>query len=289
MNSKNYFFDFAQAIAVIYDLGEANYIARIVQEDVFDHRAARDLSEKDVSLLIEIQDKLLAGQPIQYILGMADFYGLKLKVDNSVLIPRQDTETLVYEVCLLAKAMDRAQKIQILDIGTGSGCIALALKKELDLVDITAVDVSIPALNIARQNNQMNGLCVQFEQMDILDESNWARMPKYDIIVSNPPYIPPSEKALMPDNVKDNEPDLALFVPEEDALLFYRKIAQFAMLHLSGKGMLAFEINEFRAIETMSLLEEMGFLNVELKQDLSGADRVVLATKPFPQGAKKAL
>ncbi len=275
--NKQPFKTFAQAISQVYDTSEAQYIARIVQEDVFNHQ--EDLSEKEWVHLQEIQDKLLAGQPIQYILGMADFYGLKLKVDESVLVPRQDTESLVYEVILLAKAMKRDAKIKILDIGTGSGCIALALKKELDLVDITAVDVSIPALNIARHNNQVNGLCVQFEQMDILNEATWKRMPMYDIIVSNPPYIPPSEKAFMPDNVKDKEPDLALFVPEEDALLFYRKIGEFGLTHLSEKGILVFEINEFRAEQTVEVLIDLGYQNVEVKKDLSGADRVLIAKK----------
>ncbi len=285
MNSRP-FEDFAQAISSVYEIGEARYIARIVREDVFAHQTI--LSEKELKQLNEIKDKLLDKQPIQYVLGVADFYGLKLKVDKSVLIPRQDTETLVHEVILLAQAR-KGKKLSILDIGTGSGCIALALKKALDLVDVTAVDVSIPALNLARHNNQINGLCVQFEQMDILNEANWARMPKYDIIVSNPPYIPPSEKALMPDIVTINEPSLALFIPEEDPMLFYRKIGQFALSHLSEKGMLVFEINEFRATQTVDVLVNLGYQFVAIKQDLTGADRVVIATKPFPQGAKKAL
>jgi len=284
---NRHFQDFAKAISSVYNPGEARYIAKIVKEDVFNLQA--DLSEKDLVRLYEIRDKLLSGQLIQYILGMADFYGLKLQVNNSVLIPRQDTEALVHEVILLAKAMDKKEKIQILDIGTGSGCIALALKKELEGVDITAVDVSIPALNVARHNNQVNGLCVQFEQMDILKEANWKRMLKYDIIVSNPPYIPPSEKSLMPDNVVLNEPSLALFIPEEDPMLFYRKIGEFSRIHLSENGILAFEINEFRAAQTVSILKELGYQSIVVKKDLSGADRVIIATKPFPQGAKKAL
>ncbi len=285
--NKEYFDIFAQAISSLYGIGEARYIARIVREDVFG--SSEVLSEKEKILLSEIQEKLLAGQPIQYILGRADFYGLKLSVNESVLIPRQDTESLVHEVILLAKAAQAKEKIKILDIGTGSGCIALALKKELGRVEMTAIDVSIAALNVARQNNQEHGLCVQFEQLDILNEANWRRMPKYDIIVSNPPYIPPSEKVLMPDNVKDNEPELALFVPEEEPMLFYRKIGEFGLGHLAEKGILAFEINEFRATQTVAILKELGYQSVEVKKDLSGADRVIIATKPFPQGAKKAL
>ncbi len=285
--NKEYFDIFAQAISSLYDIGEARYIARIVREDVFG--SSEVLSEKEKILLREIQEKLLAGQPIQYILGSADFYGLKLSVNESVLIPRQDTESLVHEVILLAKAAQSKEKIKILDIGTGSGCIALALKKELGRVEMTAIDVSIAALNVARQNNQEHGLCVQFEQLDILNEANWRRMSKYDIIVSNPPYIPPSEKVLMPDNVQDNEPELALFVPEEEPMLFYRKIGEFGLGHLAEKGILAFEINEFRATQTVAILEGLGYQSVEVKKDLSGADRVIIATKPFPQGAKKAL
>ncbi|HHB78977.1 MAG TPA: peptide chain release factor N(5)-glutamine methyltransferase [Saprospiraceae bacterium] len=279
---------FAQAIEGLYDKGEAQSIRRIVQEDVFHGRPSSSLSDEDVALLKRIEGQLLSGRPIQYILGMADFYGLKLQVNESVLIPRQDTETVVYEVIHLAKAMKKNGKLQILDIGTGSGCMALALKKELDLVDVLAVDVSIKALNVARKNNRGLQLCVQFEQLDILDENQWGRMGTFDIIVSNPPYIPPSEKPLMPSYVKDQEPDIALFVPQDDALLFYRKIALFGCAHLSENGFLAFEINEFRAMEIVKLLEQLGYRSIAIKQDLNGADRVVYAKKPFPQGAKKA-
>lgn len=286
MSSRRYFEVFAQAISTLYEQGEAQYIARIVREDVFDGRYS--LTAKELIRLGSIQQALLDGKPIQYILGQADFYGLKLRVDGSVLIPRQDTETLVHEVIYLAQATDKGRRLRIMDIGTGSGCIALALKKELDLVDVLAVDVSIPALNIARSNNEANNLCVQFEQFDVLSEPNWSRMGQFDFIVSNPPYIPPSERVEMSHNVLAHEPGLALFVPEEDAMLFYRKIAQFGLSHLSANGFLAFEINEFRAKETVIVLAGMGYESIEVKQDLSGADRVVIAKKPFPQGAKKA-
>lgn len=278
MKNKAIYDGFIQAISPVFGLGEAQSIARIVQEDVFQNQAFDTLYPVELNRLQSIEKQLVSGIPLQYILGSADFYGMKLVVDESVLIPRQDTESLVYEVIRFAQANGNSRRIKILDIGTGSGCIALALQKEIGWADVLAVDVSIPALNIARKNNQNLNLCTQFERFDVLDESSWRRMGIFDIIVSNPPYIPPSEQAVMPQLVTENEPELALFVPEEDAYLFYRKIGAFAKKHLAENGLLAFEINEFRAEETASVLIALGF-DIEIKQDLNGADRVLQARK----------
>lgn len=273
--SKDYFNDFAKAIVVRYDFAEAASITRIIQEDVFQSRNSTALSEVDIQQLKDIESKLLAGQPLQYILGEADFYGLKLKVDDRVLIPRQDTETLVHSVIEYVRSKPWNHQVKILDIGTGSGCIALALKKELDLVDVLAVDVSIAALNLARENNQLNNLCVQFERFDLLKEESWGHLGQFDIIVSNPPYIPPSEKGLMPEHVKEYEPALALFVPEQDALLFYRKLALFGQQHLVEKGLLAVEVNEFRAKETVHVFKQHEYQEIQIVKDFAQADRVV--------------
>ncbi len=276
MTSNSIYTDFVEAIRPVFGLGEARSLARIIREDVFGHQDLDTLSFAQAKKLKVIENQLVKGIPLQYILGVADFYGLKLAVDSSVLIPRQETESLVYEVIRFAQANQSGRRIKILDIGTGSGCIALALKKEIDWADILAVDVSIPALNVARKNNQALGFCTRFEQFDVRDEKAWHRMGTYDIVVSNPPYIPPSERSQMPDYVLNNEPELALFVPEEDAYLFYRKIGEFALGHLAENGLLAFEVNEFRAQATADVIKGLGY-QVELKNDLSGAPRVLLA------------
>ncbi len=275
MSKSDHYKAFAKSLTGLYPESEALSITQIVREDVFNNRASTILENKDIRHLENISNQLVSGTPLQYILGQADFYGLKLNVNKSVLIPRQETESLVYAVLNFAKAYESASPIKCLDIGTGSGCIALALKKEFPQGDVTAVDISIAALNVARANSLRLNLCVQFEQLDILEEQHWERMGEYDIIISNPPYIPPSEKELMPIYVKDQEPAIALFIAEEDPLLFYRKIAAFALVHLSENGLLAFEVNEFRAKETAELVRNMGF-QVEIVKDMSGADRVVL-------------
>ncbi len=277
MSKPDSFRAFAKGLLKLYEEGEALSITRIVKEDVFHDKSSELLKLTEEKLLLSISNQLLMGIPLQYILGKADFYGLKLNVNKSVLIPRQETESLVYEVLNFAKLYNQERRIKILDVGTGSGCIALALKKEMPQGTVTAVDVSIDALNVARSNNLSLNLCVQFEQMDILNKSHWQRMDKYDIIVSNPPYIPPSEKAMMPVYVKEHEPAIALFSPEEDPLLFYREITRFARGHLTENGLLAFEVNEFRAQDTAELIRGLGF-DVRLVTDLNGAERVVLCS-----------
>jgi release factor glutamine methyltransferase len=217
-------------------------------------------------------------KPIQYILGEADFYRLKFKVNEHVLIPRPETEELVdliikeYQVAG-SKTQDSRQTTNILDIGTGSGCIAVALKKNISNANVSAMDVSKEALLIAKQNAQQNNVDVNFLLQNILSVENWKG--NYDIIVSNPPYICLSEKESLHKNVVEHEPHLALFVNDDDPLLFYKSIAEFALKHLNKNGKLYFEINQAFALESKQILQEKGFKNVEVIKDLNNNYRIL--------------
>ncbi len=217
-------------------------------------------------------------KPLQYILGEATFYRLKLKVNEHVLIPRPETEELVD---LIIKENQRArsknQDFSIIDIGTGSGCISIALKKNIPLASIFAMDISKEALKVAKQNAKENGVEVEFILDSILHLTSDISHPtsQFDIIVSNPPYICKSEMKTMGKNVLDYEPHLALFVENEDPLLFYKAICDFAKKHLKKDGKIYFEINQSLSSETKNLLENKGFKNVELIKDLSNNYRIL--------------
>ena len=212
-------------------------------------------------------------EPIQYILGETDFMELKLKVNSSVLIPRPETEELVNWV-----AEESPNFPRILDIGTGSGCIPLALKKLIGGAEISAVDISEKALEVAKQNAIQNNLDVHFFKTDILkwENYNWNL---FDIIVSNPPYVREIEKQKMQPNVLKYEPENALFVTNENPLIFYRKIGEFAKKHLSSKCKLYFEINEFLGKEVRELLVYLGFKNIEIRKDINGKERMISCEK----------
>ncbi len=213
--------------------------------------------------------------PIQYILGETEFYGLTFNVDESVLIPRPETEELVDWI---RKENDRSASLNILDIGTGSGCIAISLKHEFPKSVVDAFDISDQALITAQSNAYRNNLEVNFTKVDILNAPDFNR--NWDIIVSNPPYVLENEKVTIHPNVLDNEPHLALFVPDNDPLLFYRNIAQFALRQLKPGGRLYFEINRKYGNATMDLLVESGFTDIELRKDISGNDRMIKAVCP---------
>ncbi len=217
--------------------------------------------------------KLKKNVPIQYILGETEFYGLTFNVNDSVLIPRPETEELVDWI---KTENDRNANLQILDIGTGSGCIAISLKHEFIHATVDGFDISKTALETAAGNAKRNKLKVTFRQVDILNAPDFET--KWDIIVSNPPYVLENEKAEIQPNVLDNEPHIALFVPDNDPLLFYRKIAEFAQKHLQPGGKLYFEINREARKATVDLVSGMGFRNVELRKDISGNDRMVAAS-----------
>ena len=282
MTIKTIYQDFVKPLISIYGEGEAKAITRIVFEDAFkiyDENSPREFPEENLIRLKEIADRLLLHEPVQYILGEADFYGYKFKVDKNVLVPRQETEELVYWIKNTVKESFGKDVIQLLDIGTGSGCIPISLKKIIGELDVHALDVSQGALDIAKENATRNKTAITFYQQDILDQKGWERFPHFDIIVSNPPYIPYRESDLMPENVKRFEPHLALFVENDDPIVFYRMIAKFAIEKLKEGGVLFFEINEFNAPEVLSMLQNNGFTDVVLRQDLGGKDRMIRAVK----------
>lgn len=223
-------------------------------------------------------------KPIQYILGETEFYGLRLEVNESTLIPRQETEELV-ELIIIdeGKGKREQRKVRILDVGTGSGCISISLAKNIPNAEVFAIDVSEKALVTAKKNSGINKVEVNFINEDILKINDLNELPtsniqhpiKFDIIVSNPPYVRNLEKSEIKPNVLKYEPHLALFVEDTDALLFYRKIAQLAMNNLNPNSKLYFEINQYLGKETVQLLVDLGFSHVELKKDVYGNDRMI--------------
>jgi len=259
-----------------YGEGEAKSIARIVFEDVFDHgRAFEELR------FSEILQRLSAGEPVQYVLGVADFFGLKFKVSPAVLIPRQETEELVAWVLEYLKTFPPVHAPRLLDIGLGSGCIAITLKKKMPGLQLFGLEKSPTALAIAIENadrilniSLSQNHNIQLLQGDILNRSEWDLFPPLDVVVSNPPYIPHSEKSLVPEHVLAHEPALALFVDDPDPLLFYSAIADFSLEKLRPGGVLFFECNEFNATEVAKMLRQKGFSKVELRKDLAGAERM---------------
>ncbi|MGI6047061.1 MAG: peptide chain release factor N(5)-glutamine methyltransferase [Petrimonas sp.] len=231
------------------------------------------LSDAEMQKLGEIIGKLKKSEPIQYILGETDFFGLTFFVDTSVLIPRPETEELVQWIVETVKK----ESIKILDIGTGSGCIAVTLAKKMPSAEIHAWDISKDAIEIAQKNAQKNDVEVFFLEKDILQES--VSDEKFDIIVSNPPYVTEFEKTKMQENVLNFEPHMALFVPDNNALIFYEKIANFALTNLNRGGKLFFEINREKGKDIVRLLKAKGFKNIERKRDISGNERMIKAEK----------
>ena len=235
------------------------------------------------SILAQLQQE----KPIQYITGETWFYGLQFEVNENTLIPRPETEELVKWILDSQKLKDKSQKVEVLDIGTGSGCIPIALKANLSQANVSAIDVSEKALEVAKRNAQSNKVEINFIQANILEEEDLSKLPSskihhpssYNIIVSNPPYVRNLEKQEIKKNVLDYEPHLALFVEDTDALLFYRKIAELAIKNLNPNGKLYFEINQYLGKETVVLLENIGFKNIELRKDFYGNDRMIKCKK----------
>jgi release factor glutamine methyltransferase len=227
--------------------------------------------------IYNIIQQLKQNKPIQYILGIADFYELTFEVNSSVLIPRPETEELVYMIL----NDHRNATPRIIDIGTGSGCIAIALSKFWPNSTVCAVDISEAALDIARKNSERNKANVEFQKIDILSV-NIPEFELFDIVVSNPPYITTAQKKVIDANVLDYEPHLALFVPEDDPLIFYKAIARFSQKMLKKTGTLYFEINEDLPEETASAIETFGF-STELKKDIHDKYRLLKA-KPYDHG-----
>jgi len=231
------------------------------------------LSEEEFGNIKSIVERLKKYHPIQYIFGNAEFYGLPIKVSPAVLIPRNETEELVD--ILLKK--HRNEALRIIDMGTGSGCIPIALKKNEARFKLLACDISEEALELAKENAQMNNVEVEFFHYDILSEKS-LDIEKVDVIISNPPYVTTKEKELMSPNVLENEPHLALFVPNNNPLLFYRAIVLKSNSMLSTNGEIYFEINEAYGDEVLQLMECHGF-DAEILKDLNGKERMVIGQK----------
>jgi release factor glutamine methyltransferase len=279
---KQAYQQFCELTQKVYPLRETLSMARIVFEDEFgitNFEREGDFSSEETNRLEAIQVRIANNEPLQYILGQADFYGLKFRVNENVLIPRPETEELVYLVLDYAKLLQANPAIRVLDIGTGSGCIPVTLKKKLPILEVHASDISKDALEVARWNAKQNGVNVEFFENDILNIEYWDQFGNYDIIISNPPYIPLKEEVLMPLNVKDFEPEIALFVSDDKPLVFYKAISKFASRHLNNDGKLFFETNEFNAEEVVGIVKSAGFKKVKLIQDLNGKNRMVLGIK----------
>ena len=275
----------------IYDEGEAKAIARMAYEERFgltlsDIYLGKDmqLSTDDQTELQEIAKKLLQGEPIQYVLGHADFCGRTFLVNQHVLIPRPETEELCQWIVGSEKRKVISDKCSILDIGTGSGCIAITLAAEIPQAQVTAWDISAEALKVAEENAQRHNVNVTFEQADALNLPSpllfeEGKGEALSLIVSNPPYICNKEREAMAVNVLEHEPHTALFVPDDDPLLFYRAIAQYGQSALKDGGWLYFEINPFYANALMEMLDMMSYHDIEIKADQFGKQRMIRAQK----------
>jgi release factor glutamine methyltransferase len=241
-----------------------------------------EISPEDLTLLKSSTKLLEQEVPIQYILGKTEFYGFPFILNKHVLIPRPETEELVTSVLNKISKLERLhpiekeKKLKILDIGTGSGCIPISLKRSLPFAEITAIDIANEALIIAQKNASLNKVNINFIQQNILKTT--ALDDIYDIIISNPPYVRVSEKIEIKNNVLKNEPHLALFVEDNNPLIFYSKIAELAKSHLTKNGTLFFEINQYLGKETVELIKLKGFNKIQLKKDIFGHDRIIIAS-----------
>jgi len=267
IQSLNQFYDSEESKSIFYLA--ATSILKVTQSELL-VKKDKVLAQKDTDALTKVLHTLKTGKPVQQVLGEAFFYGLSLKINEDVLIPRPETEELVDWV--IKEIKDK--KESVLDIGTGSGCIPIAIKKTLPSVEVSALDISVQALKVATANASLNEADIEFIEADIL---NYSSDKKYDVIVSNPPYIRQLEKADMQENVLAHEPHSALFVSDEDPLIFYNAISDFALNNLNPDGYLFFEINEFLWAETLQILIDKRFKNIELRKDMQGKDRMIMA------------
>ncbi len=283
MKIRDYRTFFIQELTSIYDADEADSFFYLLLEDKnqlkrIDLALTPELTFSDAELLSwnAQLEQLKVESPIQYIIGSTSFYGLDFTVNANVLIPRPETEELVEWIIKENATTENANGLKILDIGTGSGCIAIALAKNLPNAKVFALDVSEKAIAIAKKNALKNNVAVTFLQQNILETEDLNQ--PFDIIVSNPPYVRNLEKHEINKNVLEHEPHLALFVADNDALVFYKKIAHLANKNGTTNGQLFFEINQYLGPETVTLLEKLNFKNIQLRQDIYGNDRMIRAT-----------
>jgi len=283
MNLKQLLHHFTKELKEIYDEQEIISIFNIIVEHISGFNKSQlmlngsaEVEEVKYSAYLQALDRLKTGEPLQYVIGDTVFYGLTFKVNPAVLIPRPETEELVdwiIERCNSALLKGGS----LLDIGTGSGCIAISLKKNLANFKVSAIDISESALTTANENARLNNTDVNFIHADIL---NYKSAEKYDLIVSNPPYITTEEQKEMHQNVLENEPHLALFVSDEKPIIFYEAIADFALGNLNINGLLCFEINEYLGKETVQMLIDKSFIDIELRKDMQGKDRMIICSAP---------
>ncbi len=298
MNAKLYRTQFIEALEPIHGMDEAESFFYLILEDK--HQMKRidlalepnfEFSDEAINVWESLVAQLKKEIPIQYLLGNTEFYGLPFIVNENVLIPRPETEELVDWIIkedrkierpkdlridgLKDRGIEGLEDLKILDIGTGSGCIAISLSKNIPDAKVFAIDVSAEALKVAKMNAEQNKVEVTFLEKDILETEDL--MEQFDVIVSNPPYVRNLEKHEIKANVLENEPHLALFVDDFDALIFYRKIALLATKNLNNDGQLFFEINQYLGKEMVDLLNELGFEDVELRKDIYGNDRMTRA------------
>lgn len=275
-----------QQLQAIYDLREGAAIAAVAIRYItgLDNTGRlvnknRQLTQAQQDSYQAISEALLLQKPLQYVLHEAPFYGMNLYVDENVLIPRPETEELVDWI--IKEVTEKGLKLNVhfsmLDIGTGSGCIPVALKKHMPGINMHALDISGNALAAATKNATKEATPIYFHLLDILDKTLWQQLDKFEVIVSNPPYITAKEAATMHNNVLQHEPHTALFVPDEQPLLFYEAIALFGLQHMQNKGVLFFEINEAYGKEIVEMLLAIGYHDIELRKDMQGKDRMIKA------------
>lgn len=277
--SDEYIFD---ALSGIYSREEIRVFIRYILEDVCNVSFAgvssckfNNLSDAQAQKIKDIVQRLRQQEPIQYILGKTEFYGLPFLVSPDALIPRPETEELVEWIV----AENKLESPKILDIGCGSGCVSVTLAKKIPGAEVHAWDVSHAALELTRKNAALNNTKVHTSQTDVLKLNGFDAV--FDVIVSNPPYVLETEKAEMEKNVLDFEPHIALFVPDSNPLLFYDKITDLALTNLSPHGKLYFEVNREKGHDVKEMLQKKGFTNAELRKDISGNNRMVRAEKPM--------
>ena len=272
---KTYFFD---TLKTVYPETEVQSFFYLLMEHYLDLKRVDvildpsfEIPETVLAILEKDLKNLQKEVPIQHLLGETSFFGLDFYVTEDTLIPRPETEELISWV--LDDLKDSSEKLRILDIGTGTGCIPITLAKHLPHVEIHAYDISEKALEIAKKNAKRNGVVVHFKKIDILEADLLDT--SFDVIISNPPYVRNLEKVEIQKNVLDYEPHLALFVSDEDPLLFYRKIAEIAKQNFTEKGVLYYEINQYLGKETVDLVEDLGFTDVELRKDIFENNRML--------------
>ena len=288
---RNYF---NETLKTIYPITEIDSFFFLLLEEYLGFRRVDivlksdfKITQETLNLLQSATKQLEQEVPLQYIIGKTEFYGLPFVVNKHVLIPRPETEELVAWVVsessrfktfnTSTKQTTDKKQLKILDIGTGSGCIPISLKKQLPFAKISAIDISEEALSVAKKNAVLNNVDIHFILQDIL--KTVALDQHYDIIISNPPYVRELEKKELKNNVLKNEPHVALFVENDNPLIFYAKIAELAKKYLNKNGLLFFEINQYLGTETIDLVNKKGLKNIQLKKDMFGNNRIVVASK----------